>query len=50
MVPLEMFTYCPKDPHYVLGHFLIYIIILNGYVHGARLDTWMPSTQLIVVH
>ena len=26
------FTSCPKDPHYVLGHCLIYIIILNDHV------------------
>ena len=27
-----MFTYCPEDPHYVLGHCSLYMIILNGYV------------------
>ena len=32
MVHFGMFTYCPKDPHNVLGHCLIYMIILNGYV------------------
>ena len=32
MVHLEMFSYCPIDPHYVLGHCLIYMILLNGHV------------------
>ena len=32
MVHLGMFTYYPKDPHYVLGYYLIYMIILNDHV------------------
>ena len=27
-----MFTYCDKDPHYVLGYCLIYMPILSGHV------------------
>ena len=27
-----MFTYCFKDPHYVIGHCLLYIIILIDHV------------------
>ena len=29
---------------FVLGHCLIYMIILNDHVLGTKLDTWMPST------
>ena len=51
MVHLEMFTYCPKYPHYVLGHYLTYMIILNAHVeYGIRLDTWMPSTLCENIH
>ena len=32
MFHLGMYTYCPKDPHYVLGNYLIYMIILNDHV------------------
>ena len=28
----RMFTYCPKDPHYVLPHCLLYMIILFNHV------------------
>ena len=29
---LGKFTSCPKDPHYVLGHYLVYMTILIGHV------------------
>ena len=32
MVHWEMFTYCPKDPHCVLGRCLVYLIILINHM------------------
>ena len=46
MVPLGMFTYCPKDPHYFLGHCSVYMIILNSYllrVLGLTLGFLVPN-------
>ena len=46
MVHLGMFTYCPEDPHYVLGHCSLYMIILNGYVLrvlGLTLGCLVPN-------
>ena len=44
-----MFTYFPKDPHYVLGYCIIYMIILSDHVLWYRFDTRMPSTYCIKV-
>ena len=46
VVALGKFTSCPKDPHYVLGHYLIYMIILNDHVLwylGLTLGSLVPN-------
>ena len=46
MVPLGMFIYCPKDPHYVLAHCSLYMTHSNGYVLrvlGLTLGCLVPN-------
>ena len=49
MVPLGMFNYFSKDPRYVLGHYLIYMIILIDHVTwylGLTLGCLTPFCEL----
>ena len=44
-----MYTYCPKDSHYVLGHRLIYMPILIGHVLwclGLTHGCLVPNVQM----